>query len=95
MSNVTALKNPISGNASPNQLVITDDYKRAFKSYDSIIAMKTHDGKLTVLDEKYWNYSKTTTKWLCFFLGDALPVVKERIENGDYQLRDLNDGCYE
>ena len=41
--------------------------KETFFSYGNVIATK-QNGVIT-LDEKYWNYSKTTSKYLNQFLG--------------------------
>jgi hypothetical protein len=90
-----------SGRAVANQFIITDEGRGAlgnftsrqvFQSYDSIIARVTRwpDCVKTELDETYWNYSRTTTKYLCQFLGMNTKQIKEKIESGAFKLADLN-----
>lgn len=58
------------GNTIANQFEI-NDYKNNvvyFQSYETIIA-KIEDGKITV-DPDYWDYSKTTSKYLNIFFDD-------------------------
>lgn len=77
-----------NGNKVANQFLIVDGDKRIFQSYDSIIAIK-EDGKVT-LDENYWNYSKTTSKYRNQFLGETTEETRRKIESGVYKLANLN-----
>lgn len=73
-----------------NQFILTDnDGNRYFQSYDSIIAMRTYDGKM-VFDEVYWNYSRTTSKHRNAFTGLTTAETKEQIKDGTIILSNLN-----
>jgi len=80
------------GNSVPNQFIIKTYEETIFQSYDSII-VKIFDCsgvKFTLLDEKYWNYSKTTAKYRNQFLGETTKQIKAKIDNGTYKLVNLN-----
>lgn len=75
--------------------------RETFQSYDSIIAVRTvwpyeavknMGGKTVeiVLDETYWNYSRTTSKYRSEFLGESTDETRRKIESGEYKLADLN-----
>lgn len=58
VKNMTSSK----GNFIANQFIISDDNRdKYFQSYDSIIAVKKANDDI-LLDEYYWDYSKTTSK---------------------------------
>jgi hypothetical protein len=76
------------GNDVPNQFIIEGKDSRTFQSYKSIIA-NIKDGKVT-LDEYYWNYSRTTSKYLSLFLGSSTLETKKAIKEGIYTLVNLN-----
>jgi hypothetical protein len=77
------------GNDVPNQFIISDNSKGTFfQSYNSIIAGKTPQG--IILDEYYWNYSRTTLKYLSLFLDSSTMETKKRIKDGTYTLANLN-----
>lgn len=82
-----------TGDVVPNQFVITIETdkgtKRIFQSYDSIIAVRDEDGKIT-LDEKYWDYSKATAHYRNNFLCENTAETRRKINNGVYQLANLN-----
>ena len=80
-----------NGNDVPNQFIIEDGNAACFQSYDSIIVKKTFgvEGRI-VLDEKYWNYSKTTGKYRNIFLGESKAETERKIAAGIYRLEDLN-----
>ena len=87
----TFVKNLFSphGNPVPNQYEITaEDGARIFQSYKSIIA-QVKNGKIT-LDEMYWNYSSTTSKYLYIFLNLDRKEVAEMIKKGEIQFANLN-----
>jgi len=73
----------------PNQFEITTNEGTFFQSYDSMIAVKRDSGKIE-LDKKYWDYSKTTSKYLSLFLGEDKKTTEKKIESGEYILSDLN-----
>jgi hypothetical protein len=86
----------INKNYNPvaNQFIIESTYKDGrrkalyFQSYDSII-VKRAKGK-TYLDSRYWDYSVTTGKYRNQFLSEGIADTREKIQNGEYILTDLN-----
>lgn len=76
-------------NGIPNQFEIIDNENRWFQSYNSIICKEDKDGNI-FLDEKYWNYSKTTGKYRNIFLGEDIKETKKKINSGEYILKNLN-----
>ncbi len=89
-----------SGNKVANQFIIEDYYdtvkRTVFQSYDSIIAVKTVNANnanarvIVSLDETYWDYSLTTSKYRCRFLGETKAETQKKIDSGEYILTDLN-----
>lgn len=77
------------GNDVPNQFIISHEGVRKFQSYRSMIASIDCDGNVT-LDPIYWNYSRTTSKYLSLFLGSSTIETKKAIKNGTYKLANLN-----
>jgi hypothetical protein len=77
------------GTKVPNQFIINIDNKEYFKSYDSMI-VKIENGRV-YLDETYWDYSKTTSKYRNQFLGDTTKETQRKIKSGEYILTDLNN----
>jgi hypothetical protein len=90
MSKVTNMTSK-KGNQVPNQFRITesngDEY---FQSYKSII-VKRSEGKIT-LDDYFWDYSKTTSKYRNDFLGEGVAQTRSKIASGEYKLANLNGG---
>jgi len=86
--NVTNMKSP-RGNKVPNQFIITTKDGTYFQSYQSIIALIKNDGSI-VLDDYYWDYSRTTGKYLREFLKEGIAETRQKIASGEYQLTDLN-----
>lgn len=78
------------GNAQANHFVLIDQDNNAeyFQSYSSVIVRKLA-GQIT-LDEKYWDYSVTTSKHRNHYLGDSNEEVKSKIASGEYKLANLN-----
>ena len=76
------------GNKVANQFLIQDAGKSIFQSYNSVIAIR-QNGKIT-LDEKYWNYSRTTAKYRSQFLGESTKETQSKIDSGEYKLANLN-----
>jgi hypothetical protein len=87
------LESPRSGNPVANQYEIETDKYYIFQSYGSTIAKKERGflGKV-ILDPYYWNYSRTTLRYLKQFLGVNISSkeIEERIKNGTYKTRNLN-----
>ena len=72
-----------------NQFIIKDDNGvEYFQSYNSII-VKIANGK-TYLDEYYWNYSRTTSKYRSSFLMENTKETEKKIKEGLYILTNLN-----
>ena len=88
------VKNMLStqGNKIANQFEMIDDMENTwFQSYDSIIAVKLplFNGGI-ILDEYYWDYSRTTSKYRNIFLNMNTSEIKKAIRNGQIKLMDLN-----
>ena len=84
-----------NGNKIANQFIITDEDNghTYFQSYNSIIVKKTQVTPFidTIeLDQKYWNYSNTTSKYRNIFLNETIKDTRAKIKNGTYILTDLN-----
>jgi hypothetical protein len=77
------------GNKIANQFVIRTDEATYFQSYNSIICKWTNDNFI-YLDERYWNYSKTTSKYRSLFLNETTNETKRKIAAGRYMLTNLN-----
>jgi|TARA_Y100000034_G_scaffold121183_1_gene165089 hypothetical protein len=77
-------------NGVKNQFLIVTQEKEVFKSYDSIIAVRTRETGQIVLDQKYWNYSATTNKYRNIFLGETKKDTEQKIASGEYKLTNLN-----
>jgi len=78
------------GNKIANQFIIQDDNTRYFQSYDSIIAEKHLPTGTITLDETYWDYSVTTSKYRNLFLGENKADTQKKIDSGEYLIGDLN-----
>lgn len=90
------------GNDVPNQFIIENEDGKYFQSYKSMIAFvpkvyPLYDNTCEqptdtsiVLDEYYWNYSRTTSKYLSLFLGSSTTEIKKAIKEGRYTLANLN-----
>lgn len=85
VSNIISSK---SGREVSNQFIIDDGESVYFQSYSSIIA-KIYCGDV-FLNEKYWNYSRTTSKYRNIFLSDDTKSTKNKIKSGEYKLTNLN-----
>jgi hypothetical protein len=72
-----------------NQLVIRTKTGKFFQSYNSMVAFIPKKGKIK-LDEKFWNYSATTSKYRNKFLGEDTLETQKKIDKGEYKLVDLN-----
>ena len=77
-----------NGNKVANQFIITDNGNEYFQSYRSIIA-KRSKGKI-YLDNYYWDYSTTTSKYRNLFLNENKKETQAKIESGEYTLTNLN-----
>ena len=77
------------GQAVKNQFYIFDDHCTMFQSYNSIIVKKYSDGSVE-LDDRFWDFSKTTGKYRNIFLGERKEETERKIKQGIYKLVDLN-----
>ena len=78
------------GNKIANQFIINDEYNnQLFQSYNSIIAKRYTNG-MVELDKKYWNFSKTTSKYRNMFLDESNQETNFKVKIGVYKLVDLN-----
>jgi len=74
-----------------NNLLIHTDEGTYLQSYSSIIAFKPRSSRhKIILDKKYWEYSATTGKHRNLFLGEGITETRQKIEDGEYLLSDLN-----
>lgn len=88
---VSNIKND-NGIEVKNQYIIHTPEATYFQSYKSIIVKTTfEDGNRKVyLDEYYWDYSKTTSRYRNLFLGETTKEIEAKIKSGEYQLVNLN-----
>jgi len=78
-----------SNNPVPNQFAFQENGITYFQSYETIIAKCT--GTETILDAQKWDYSRTTLKYLCQFLGvKSKKEIERNIKNHNFKLEDLN-----
>jgi hypothetical protein len=84
------------GNDIPNQFIIKDNGNVYFQSYNSIIALIPANRygenytKPILLDEYYWDFSRTTGKYRNIFLGETKKETEAKIKSGEYLLTNLN-----
>lgn len=97
---VRNMESPRTGKPVANQFILTANSnilgnfnkQEIFQSYDSIIAVVTRwsDKTEVELDETYWNYSRTTSKYRNEFLGESTKETEAKIKSGEYKLVNLN-----
>jgi hypothetical protein len=91
-----------NGTAVKNQFILIEEgrgangnfiKKEVFQSYESAIAERIiwNDRTDITLDVKYWDYSKTTSKYRNLFLGEDRATTQKKIESGEYKLANLNN----
>lgn len=100
ISKVENMVSPRSGKPVANQYIILEkggilgnfNKRETFQSYNSIIAIVTYwnDRTDVELDEYYWNYSRTTSKYRNEFLGETTKETEVKIKSGEYKLVNLN-----
>jgi len=79
---VNQMTSPRTGNPVANQFKIYTKKGVYFQSYDTLIAFKPNEGKLK-LDKNYWDYSRTTLKYLYKFTRyqskkDTLKAIQDK-----------------
>ena len=80
-----------NGNKVANQFILEDDAANDFfQSYDSIIVKREYESGKIFLDERYWDYSRTTSKYRNIFLHEDTAATKDKIKSGEYILTNLN-----
>ena len=72
------------------ELIASDNNTIYFQSYKSIIVKHDMNLDQVYLDSKYWNYSKTTSKYINIFLGEKRKDTEKKIKQKIYILTDLN-----
>ena len=94
---VTQLKSPRSGNEVPNQFKIVNGAKIYFQSYNSMICKIDTNKNLVSLDSFYWDYSRTTIKYLKEFLYSnayygilSTDEIRNKIKTKEIKLTNLN-----
>lgn len=86
---VQQMTSPRTGQPIANQFTIHTNKGVYFQSYNSIIAFVPNKGK-TKLDNCYWDYSRTTSKYRNEFLRETTKETKQKIDNKEYILTNLN-----
>ncbi len=87
---VNQMCSPRTGNPVANQFKIYTKKGVYFQSYETLIAFKPNEGKLK-LDENYWDYSRTTSKYLNKFTRyQSKKDILKAIENKEIILTNLN-----
>jgi hypothetical protein len=88
---VRQMTSPKTSNPVSNQFIIYTPKGRYFQSYNSIIAfIPNNRNHKTQLDEYYWDYSRTTSKYRNEFLNENTQETKKKIKNKTYKLTNLN-----
>ena len=83
-----------TGKPVANQyIIIEDEIRTYFQSYDSIISCVdfSYTPIKVELDAKFWNYSVTTSTYRNKFLGESTKETQAKINSGEYKLVDLNN----
>ena len=87
---VNQMCSPRTGNPVANQFKIYTKKGVYFQSYSTLIAFKPNEGKLK-LDKNYWDYSRTTLKYLNKFTRyQSKKDILKAIENKQITLTNLN-----
>ena len=85
-----------SGNIVPNQVILSDMTGKTFVSYGSKIVYKSKDRAddglplEIVMDDRYWDYSRTTGKYRNEFMNMGVQQVRDHIKTGRIKIGDLN-----
>ena len=83
------------GKPIANQFIIGFQDWEIFQSYNSIIAVTKHDSNYILLDEKFHNYSVTTSRYLYLFLNMNRKEINFKYKQGYIRYCDLNQyGTY-
>ena len=79
-----------------NQVILADENGAMFFSYGTLIMIAKKGSKI-VLDTNFWNYSRTTVKYLCqaLYIDGGINEIRKAIKEGRYILEDLQTSEYE
>lgn len=78
-------------NLSNNQVIIhLTNGKDIFNSYGKNIVEIDRKEQTVKIDVDFWDYSQTTSKYRCQFLGEKKPETEKKIKSGEYILTELN-----
>ena len=95
--NVYALTNS-KGKAVANQYIVDTGNAKVFKSYDTDIASVSRASEVVLTDS--WDYSATTTKYLCQFLSQEAgfgpvnkAIILKLMKSGKIKLTDKDELC--
>ena len=63
-----------------------------FQSYDTIIVKRKYINRdfVITLDERFWDYSRTTGKYRNLFLNETKKETLAKLKSNEYKLMDLN-----
>ena len=70
------------GGKAVNQFIMYYGNGKVFKSYNSIIAVIIYD-QVTVIGS-YYDYSNTTNKYRCAFLGENIKETRKNLKDETY-----------
>ena len=86
------LNSPRTGNPVANQYEIITKDNYIFQSYNSIIAKRNRETNKIILDDYFWDYSRTTLKYLKQFLNTNMSKkeIQKAIETGQIKTANLN-----
>lgn len=74
-----------------NQLIIEDEDKIMFQSYETLIAVYYRKSKTVALDNEAENYSRTTSKYLKRFIEEiAGDCINSKKDYNRYKRENLN-----
>jgi hypothetical protein len=85
-----------SGNVVPNQTILSDMTGKTFVSYGSKIVYQSKDRGSDglpleiIVDEHYWDYSRTTGKYRNEFMNMGVQDVRNYIKECRIKLGNLN-----
>lgn len=72
-----------------NHYIARTKHGRYLQSYDSIIVFVANSGQV-YLDNNWWDYSSTTSKYRTRFLNENKSTTISKIESGEYKIANLN-----
>ena len=79
------------GAAIAHHIIITDGHNSILSSYGVNIAQKNGETGNVIIDKRYYQYSKTTSKYLSAFLNSNSKEIAKNLKDGVYQFGNLND----